>query len=239
MSGEGGIRTPGAPGAQRFSRPPHSAALSPLQAAPTGRDRHRPYHPDGPAVTASPAARAHLSPTARSCLMPRGRGVRHCAVSSLLRHVSVMTSETLARAGTRGRPVVLEARAAQGRDMTGCGCPRCSHHRRTGAAQRKRTAEFQRSPLGALTQGPLMSALWTPGRAGVSPGSLRHGPARPSQVRPHRPLLAACAEGREAMTRRRLCLESACSTRVGIHWPRVVRTARRPHLPKVHPTLVQ
>ena len=165
--------------------------------------------------------------------------VRLCAVSSLVRHVSVMTSETLARAGTRGRPVVLEARAAQGRDMTGCGCPRCSHHRRTGAAQRKRTAEFQRSPLGALTQGPLMSALWTPGRAGASPGSLRHGPARPSQVRPHRPLLAACAEGREAMTRRRLCLESACSTRVGIHWPRVVRTARRPHPPKVHPTLVQ
>ncbi|PKY73656.1 hypothetical protein CYJ23_12270 [Actinomyces oris] len=33
--------------------------------------------------------------------------------------------------------------------------------------------------------------------------------------------------------------ESACSTRVGLHWPRVVRTARKPHLPKVHPTLVQ
>ena len=30
--GEGGIRTPGAPGAQRFSRPPHSATLSPLHA---------------------------------------------------------------------------------------------------------------------------------------------------------------------------------------------------------------
>jgi len=49
--------------------------------------------------------------------------------------------------------------------------------------------------------------------------------------------------GLEAMTRRRLRLESrlelACSTRVGIYWPRVVRTARRPHLPKVHPSLVQ
>ena len=33
--------------------------------------------------------------------------------------------------------------------------------------------------------------------------------------------------------------ESACSTRVGIYWPRVVRTARRPHLPPVLPTLVQ
>ena len=29
-----------------------------------------------------------------------------------------------------------------------------------------------------------MSALWTPGRAGVSPGFLRHGPAPPSQVLP-------------------------------------------------------
>jgi len=44
-------------------------------------------------------------------------------VSSLLRHVGVMTSETLTRAGTRGRLMVLEARAAQGRDMTGCRCP--------------------------------------------------------------------------------------------------------------------
>ena len=35
--------------------------------------------------------------------------VRLCAVSSLLRHVSVMTSEALARAGIRGKFVVLEA----------------------------------------------------------------------------------------------------------------------------------
>ena len=34
-------------------------------------------------------------------------------------------------------------------------------------------------------------------------------------------------------------LGSACSTRVGIYWPRVVRTARRPHLPEVPPTLLQ
>ena len=33
--------------------------------------------------------------------------------------------------------------------------------------------------------------------------------------------------------------ESAYSTRVGIYWPRVVRTARGPHLPAVPPTLVQ
>ena len=36
-----------------------------------------------------------------------------CAVSSLLRHVSVMTSETLARAGTLGRLVALEARTGR------------------------------------------------------------------------------------------------------------------------------
>ena len=49
--------------------------------------------------------------------------------------------------------------------------------------------------------------------------------------------------GPVVMVGRRLCLESrlesAYSTRVGIYWPRVVRTARRPHLPAVHPTLVQ
>ena len=41
-----------------------------------------------------------------------------------------------------------------------------------------------------------MSALWTPVLAGVSPGFLRHGPAPPSQVRPHRPLPAVCAGAR-------------------------------------------
>ena len=33
--------------------------------------------------------------------------------------------------------------------------------------------------------------------------------------------------------------DSAYSTREGIHWPRVVRTARMPHLPGVPPTLLQ
>ena len=114
---------------------------------------------------------------------------------------------------------------------------------RIGAAHPRETAGFQRSLLGALTPSPLMSALWTPGRAGAkargSCGSarrLRHRSARPTSDR-------RLCWGLEAMTRRRLRLESrlelACSTRVGIYWPRVVRTARRPHLPKVHPTLVQ
>ena len=42
-----------------------------------------------------------------------------CAVSSLLRHVGVMTSETLARAGARGVLVVPEVRVASRRGMTG------------------------------------------------------------------------------------------------------------------------
>ena len=41
-----------------------------------------------------------------------------CVVSSLLRHVGVMTSETLARAGTRGRLVVQEARGPKGWGVT-------------------------------------------------------------------------------------------------------------------------
>ena len=84
-----------------------------------------------------------------------------------------------------------------------------------------------------------MSALWTPVLAGVSPGFLRHGPAPPSQVRPHRPLPAIRAGARWSGFDSGPTSESACSTRVGIHWPRVVPTARRPHLPKVPPTLLQ
>ena len=38
-----------------------------------------------------------------------------------------------------------------------------------------------------------MSALWTPGHAGASPGFVRQSPVPPSQVRPHRPLPVACA----------------------------------------------
>ena len=41
-----------------------------------------------------------------------------------------------------------------------------------------------------------MSALWTPGRAGASPGSLRQSPESPSRVHPHRPLLDVCAWSR-------------------------------------------
>ena len=74
--------------------------------------------------------RAHGRGTPKAKASRRGKGARIgytylCAVSSLLRHVSVMTSETLARAGTRGRLVAQGARAAEGRGMTGRGCPWC------------------------------------------------------------------------------------------------------------------
>ena len=58
---------------------------------------------------------------------------------------------------------------------------------------------------------------------------------------PPRPLPAACAGSRWSW----FDAGSAPSwpesvySRVGIYWPRVVRTARRPHLPEVPPTLVQ
>ena len=67
------------------------------------------------------------------------------------------------------------------------------------------------------------------------PGASVTGPSPPSPARRLR-------WGPVVMVGRRLRFESrlgsACSTRVGIYWPRVVLTARRPHLPKVHPTLL-
>ena len=64
------------------------------------------------------------------------------------------------------------------------------------------------------------------------PGASVTGPSPPSPARRLR-------WGPVVMVGRRLRSESrlgsACSTRGGIYWPRVVRTARRPHLPKVPP----
>ena len=116
-------------------------------------------------------------------------------------------------------------------------------------AYRRGTPERNRSiptiPAGRTDVGPANVSAVDTGLAGVSPGFLRHGPAPPSQVRPHRSLPAACAgsggQGSAPAPPRvgPIWLELACSTRVGIYWPRVVRTARRPHLPEVHPTLLQ
>ncbi|OLO49555.1 hypothetical protein BKH28_06385 [Actinomyces oris] len=54
---------------------------------------------------------------------------------------------------------------------------------------------------------------------------------------------SALDRGLEVVVRRRLrpgaCQSCPYSTRVGIYWPRVVRTARRPYLPGVPPSLLQ
>ncbi len=79
------------------------------------------------------SAAAHVDPSARvltvSSAVLRALVmfvvVGMCVVSSLVRHVSVVASEALARVGALGRPVVLEARVASRRGMTGCGCPWC------------------------------------------------------------------------------------------------------------------
>ena len=82
------------------------------------------------------SAAAHVDPSARvltasSAVLRAQLGalvmfvvVGMCAVSSLLRHVTAMTSEALARAGARGRLVVLEARVrSKGRGLAGRWCP--------------------------------------------------------------------------------------------------------------------
>ena len=82
------------------------------------------------------SAAAHVDPSARvltasSAVLRAQLGalvmfvvVGMCVVSSVLRHVSVMTSETLARTGVRGRLVVLEARVrSKGRGLAGRWCP--------------------------------------------------------------------------------------------------------------------
>ena len=87
-------------------------------------------------MSASSAA-AHVDPSARvltvsSAVLRAQLGalvmfvvVGMCVVSSLVRHVSVMTSETLSRTGSRGR-LVLEARVrSKGRGLAGRWCPWC------------------------------------------------------------------------------------------------------------------
>ena len=62
----------------------------------------------GRSLFGSATARGWDATGQQSGVLHEGRGL--CTVSSLLRHVSVKTSETLARAGPRGGLVVLEAR---------------------------------------------------------------------------------------------------------------------------------
>ena len=157
-----------------------------------------------------------------------------------------MTSETLARTGTRDRLVVQEARGrSEGRGLAGRGRSLVSMVL-TSRAHRRRTPKKNRSiptiPAGNIDAGSVdVSAVDTRPRRSESE-VLAAQPGAPSRVHPHCPLPVACAGSRwswfdsgPAPSRP----ESVCSTRVGIYWPRVVRTARRPHLPEVHPTLLQ
>ena len=113
-------------------------------------------------------------------------------------------------------------------------------HRRRASGRNRRIPTIPAGNIGgrlvhvsAVDTGPRGSES---GLLTAEPGACVSGPPPPSSDRRLR-------WGPEAMTRRRLCLESRLesvySTRVGIYWPRVVRTARRSQLPEVPPTLVQ
>ena len=93
-----------------------------------------------------------------------------------------------------------------GRD--GSGVHSADINPRIGAAHPRETAGFQRSLLGALTPSPLMSALWTPGRAGVSQGFLWQSPALPSRVLLHRSLARRLRRVPVVMVGRRFRFES-------------------------------
>ncbi|OLO45933.1 hypothetical protein BKH31_08585 [Actinomyces oris] len=91
----------------------------------------------------------------------------------------------------------------------------------TSKAHRRRTPKISRRiptiPTGCFDGWIVNVSAVDTGPRGSESGVLGGGPAPPSQVRP-RP---------------------AYCTRVGIHWPMVVRTARRAHLRGVPPTLLQ
>ena len=91
----------------------------------------------------------------------------------------------------------------------------------TSQAHRRRTTKKNRRiptiPAGNIDAGPVnVSTVDTRPHRNES-GVRTAQPGTPVTGPPHRLLTAACAEGREAMTRRRSRLEQACSTRVGIH----------------------
>ena len=136
--------------------------------------------------------------------------------------------------------------APKGRDLAGPGRSLVSMVLTLKAYRRHtpgRNRRISTIPAGRTDVGPVNVSAVDTGPCGSESGVLAARSGAPVTGPPHRLLPAVCAEGREAMTRRRSRFESrlelACSTRVGIYWPRGVRTARRPHLPKVHPTLVQ
>ena len=156
-----------------------------------------------------------------------------------------MTSETPARAGTLAGRWSWKRGQDEGKRSGGASVSTVLTLTPNRDCSPRKNRSIPTIPAGRTDVGPANVSAVDTGLAGVSPGFLRHGPAPPSQVRPRRSLPAACAgsggQGSASAPPRvgPIWLELACSTRVGIYWPRVVRTARRPHLPEVPPTLLQ
>ena len=165
------------------------------------------------------------------------------------RRVGVEDAPSGSRAERRGHadcPVGDEA--PKGRGLAGPGRSLVSMVL-TLKAYRRGTPERNRS-IPTISAGCLGGRLGNVSAVDTSPrrsesGVLAAQPGAPVTGPPHRSLPAACAgsggQGSASAPPRvgPSWLELACSTRGGIYWPRVVRTARRPHLPPVLPTLVQ
>ena len=122
----------------------------------------------------SPPVRWPLRAVSTSRTHSQARELRAgaCVGSSCVGHVSVMAYETLARAGRRGRVTVLGATISRGKRSDGLSVSMVltsQAHRRRAPKKNRRIPTI---PTGSLAAGSLMSALWTPGRAGVSPGFL-------------------------------------------------------------------
>ena len=111
-------------------------------------------------------------------------GLTVSVVSSLLRHLSVMTSEALAPAGTQGGSGRPEGDGELEGGLAGGRCPRSGHQHRPDVVGREGIAEFQGFPSDMSTVRLLMSAVWTPGRSrarvrGPCGGSEHPGPGCP------------------------------------------------------------
>ena len=132
-----------------------------------------------------------------------------CVVSWLLSHVGVMTSEALARVGALGRLVVLKARVASRRGMTGVWLSMVltsQAHRRCASGRNRRIPTICAGcfdgrivHVSAVDTGPRKSES---GLLTAGPGISATGPPPPSSDRRLR-------WGPVVMVRRLLCPESA------------------------------
>ena len=96
----------------------------------------------------------------------------------------LLTSETLARAGTRGRLVVQEARGPKGWGVTGVVSTALTLTPNRGCTP-ERNRRISTIPAGRTDAEPVnVSTVDTRPRRSESPWVLRQCPASPSQVRP-------------------------------------------------------